>query len=101
MNFQSSDKDLDGYLEARRFAKVLSKEIVSRIEAGMSETDIEDIAAEVFRAYDVRQHWHTPIIGVGEGSTKLSSVYALTSGFLTKHKRMMFHARLLSMRAMR
>lgn len=89
MNFQCSDKDLDGYLEARRFAKVLSREIVSKIEVGMSEEDIENIASEVFRAYDVRQHWHMPIIGVGEGSTKLSSIYALTSSFLTKHKRIL------------
>lgn len=89
MNFQCSDKDLDGYLEARRFAKVLSGEIISKIEVGMSEEDIENIASEVFRDYNVRQHWHRPIIGVGEGSTKLSSIYALTSGFLTKHKRIL------------
>ena len=89
MDFECSDKDLDGYLEARRFAKVLSREIVNKIEVGMSEEDIEDIASEVFRDYDVRQHWHMPIIGVGEGSTKLSSIYALTSGFLTKHKRIL------------
>ncbi|CAG0981009.1 MAG: M24 family metallopeptidase [Candidatus Methanoperedens sp.] len=89
MNFQCSDKDLDGYLEARRFAKVLSKEIVSKIAVGMSEKDIEGIASEVFRDHNVRQHWHSPIIGVGEGSTKLSSVYALTSSFLTKHKRIL------------
>lgn len=89
MDFECSDKDLDGYLEARRFAKVLSREIVSKIEVGMSEKDIEDIASEVFRDYDVRQHWHIPIIGVGEGSTKLSSMYALTSSFLTKHKRIL------------
>ncbi|MFZ3168044.1 MAG: M24 family metallopeptidase [Candidatus Methanoperedens sp.] len=89
MDFECSDKDLDGYLEARRFAKVLSREIVSKIEVGMSEEDIEDIASEVFRDYNVRQHWHMPIIGVGEGSTKLSSIYALTSSFLTKHKRIL------------
>ena len=54
MSFQCSDIDLDGYLEARHFAKVLFKEIVSKIEVGMSEKDIEDIASEVFRAYNVR-----------------------------------------------
>jgi len=86
MSFQCSDKDLDGYLEARRFAKVLSKEIISKIAVGMSEKDIEGIASDVFRAHNVRQHWHSPIIGVGEGSTKLSSIYALTSSFVTKHK---------------
>jgi len=50
---------------------------------------LKRFASEVFRAYNVRQHWHMPIIGVGEGSTKLSSVYALTSSFLTKHKRIL------------
>ncbi|WP_256999925.1 aminopeptidase P family protein [Candidatus Methanoperedens nitratireducens] len=67
----------------------MSKEIVSKIEVGMSEKDIEDTASEVFLAYNVRQHWHRPIIGVGEGSTKLSSVHALASSFLTEHKRIL------------
>ena len=55
----------------------------------MSEKDIEDVASSVFRDHDVKQHWHAPIIGVGEGSVKMSSLYALTIGFLTKHKRIM------------
>lgn len=89
MNAEFPFKECEGYLEARRFAKALSKEIVSRIEVGMSEKDIEDVASKVFGDHDVKQHWHSPIIGVGEGSTKLSSLYALTSGFLTKHKRIL------------
>ncbi|MBU4374209.1 MAG: aminopeptidase P family protein, partial [Euryarchaeota archaeon] len=89
MDTEFLNKDLEGYLEARRFAKVLSKEIISNIEAGMSEKDIEDVASKVFRDHDVKQHWHAPVIGVGEGSAKMSSLYALTSGFLTKHKRIL------------
>ena len=89
MNFEFQKNDLKGYLEARRFAKVISKEIISKIEIGMSEKDIEDVASLVFRDHDVKQHWHSPIIGVGEGSSKMSSLYALTSGFLTKHKRIL------------
>lgn len=89
MNFEFQKNDLKGYLEARRFAKVISKEIISKIEIGMSEKDIEDVASSVFRDHDVKQHWHSPIIGVGEGSAKMSSIYALTSGFLTKHKRIL------------
>lgn len=54
MNFEYSGKHLEGYIEARRFAKLLSKEIVSKIEVGMNEKDIEDIASEVFLAYNVR-----------------------------------------------
>lgn len=89
MNFEFQKNDLKGYLEARRFAKVISKEIISKIEIGMSEKDIEDVASLVFRDHNVKQHWHSPIIGVGEGSAKMSSLYTLTTGFLTKHKRIL------------
>ncbi|MDP2845497.1 MAG: M24 family metallopeptidase [Candidatus Methanoperedens sp.] len=89
MNAEFPTKECERYLEARRFAKVLSKEIISNIEVGMSEKDIEDVASLVFRDHDVKQHWHAPVIGVGEGSAKMSSLYALTSGFLTKHKRIL------------
>ncbi len=81
--------EFEGYLKARNFAKEISNEIISKIEVGMSEKDIEDVASSVFRDHDVKQHWHSPIIGVGEGSAKMSSLYALTSGFLTKHKRIL------------
>lgn len=82
-----SDKDIEGYLAARRFARALSKEIISNIKAGMTEKEVEDAASEVFRTNDVKQHWHMPIIGVGEGSTKLKSAYALVLGYLTRHTR--------------
>ena len=89
MYLKFQNKDLKGYLDARNFAKVLTKEIISNIEIGMSEKDIEDVAFKIFRDHDVKKHWHMPVIGVGEGSAKLSSLYALTSGFLTRHKRIL------------
>ncbi|MCX9084225.1 MAG: M24 family metallopeptidase [Candidatus Methanoperedens sp.] len=89
MDLERQKNDLKGYLEARRFAKLISEEIISKIKIGMSEKDIEDISFSVFRDHDVKQHWHSPIIGVGEGSAKMSSLYALTSGYLTKHKRIL------------
>lgn len=89
MDLELDNKELKRYLQARNFAKAISKEIISRIEIGMSEKDIEEVVSLVFRDHDVKQHWHAPFIGVGEGSAKMSSLYALTSGFLTKHKRIL------------
>lgn len=84
-----TEKDMEGYLAARDFAKVLGKEIVSRIKINMTEKEIEDAAYEVFRSNGVKQHWHMPIIGVGEGSSKLKSIYALTSSYLTRYSRVL------------
>lgn len=81
------DNDLQGYVEARRFAKALCKEIAGSIKAGMTEKDVEEAASGVFDAHEVKQHWHMPIIGVGEGSAKLRSTYALTSSFFTRYSR--------------
>lgn len=87
MNTEFSDKDMEGYIEARRFAKELGKEIAGNIKAGMTEKDVEEVAAEVFNTYKVEQHWHMPVIGVAEGSTKLRSAYAMASSFLTRDMR--------------
>lgn len=89
MSPEFSDKDMEGYIEARRFAKELGKEIAGNIKAGMTEKDVEEIAAEVFNTYKVKQHWHMPVIGAAEGSTKLRSAYALASSFLTRDMRVM------------
>src|SRR3989304_4275120 len=82
-----TDKELEGYLEARNFAKGAGKEIVSRIKTGMNEKEIEDIAYDVFRTSGIKQHWHMPVIGVGKGSTKLKDMYTLMSSYMTKHTR--------------
>lgn len=84
-----TDKELEGYEEARSFAKGLGKEITNSIKTGMTEKDIEDIASEVFHTNGVKHHWHMPIIGVGEGSSKLKSIYSLTSSYLTRNERVL------------
>ncbi|MCX9011254.1 MAG: M24 family metallopeptidase [Candidatus Methanoperedens sp.] len=84
-----TDREMEGYLEARDFARGLGKEIVSSIRAGMTEKEIEDIAYDVFRTNGVKHHWHMPIIGAGEGSTKLKDLYSLASSYLTKYSRIL------------
>ncbi len=84
-----SDKDLKGYLAARSFTRAIGDEIVSNIKVGMTEKQAEEVVSEVFRKNGVKQHWHMPIIGVGEGSTKLKSAYALASSYITKHTRIL------------
>lgn len=84
-----TDKELEGYLAARNFAKGICNETVSNIKAGMTEKEVEEVVSEVFHTNDVKQHWHMPIIGVGEGSTKLRSAFALASSYLTKGMRIL------------
>lgn len=81
------NEEREGYLEARCFAKALTKEITGKIKAGMTEKEVEELAREVFKAHEVKQHWHMPVIGVGEGSAKLRSAYALAKSYLTRGTR--------------
>lgn len=84
-----SDKDLKRYLAARSFTRAIGDEIVSNIKVGMTEKEAEEVASDVFNKNGIKQHWHMPIIGVGEGSTKLKSAYALASSYFTKHTRIL------------
>lgn len=84
-----SDKDLKGYLEARNFTRAIGAEIAGNIKLGMTEKEIEEAASLVFNKNGVKQHWHMPIIGVGEGSTKLKSVYALASSYFARYTRIL------------
>ena len=84
-----SDEDLKGYLAARSFTRAIGEEIVNNIKVGMTEKEVEEVASLVFNKNGVKQHWHMPIIGVGEGSTKLRSMYALVSSYFTGHKRIL------------
>jgi Xaa-Pro aminopeptidase len=84
-----SGEDIKGYLEARSFAKAIGDEIIKNIKVGMTEKEVENVASEVFKKNGVKQHWHMPIIGVGEGSTKLKSAYALASSYFTRHTRIL------------
>jgi Xaa-Pro aminopeptidase len=84
-----SDEDLNGYLAARSFAKAIGDEIAGNIKVGMTENEVEEAASLVFNKNGVKQHWHMPIIGVGEGSTKLKSAYSLASSYFTRHTRIL------------
>ncbi len=84
-----SDKDLKGYLAARSFTRAIAKEILNNIKVGMTENEVEKTVSEVFNKNGVKHHWHMPIIGVGEGTTKLKSAYALVSSYFSKHTRIL------------
>ncbi len=84
-----SDKDLKGYLAARDFTRAIGEEIVNNIKVGMTEKEIEDAASRIFDKNGVKKHWHMPIIGVGEGSTKLRSAFALASSYFTGYTRIL------------
>ena len=73
-DIELSDKDLKGYLAARSFTRAIGNEIVSKIKVGMTEKEVEELASGIFKKNGVKQHWHMPVIGVGEGSTKLQSL---------------------------
>ena len=73
-DIELSDKVLKGYLAARSFTRAIGNEIVSKIKVGMTEKEVEELASGIFKKNGVKQHWHMPVIGVGEGSTKLQSL---------------------------
>ena len=82
-----NSEELKGYLDARGFAKQLGEEVAGKIQVGMSERDIEKLAGEVFRAHEVKQHWHMPVIGVGDGTSKLRNGLTLGAGFINRYFR--------------
>ncbi len=84
-----SDKDMEGYIAARSFTRDICNEIVSNIKVGMTEKEVEEVASGVFNKNGVKQHWHMPVIGVGEGSTKLKTAFVLVSSYFTRHTRIL------------
>jgi hypothetical protein len=68
-----SDADLRGYDRAQSFAKMAARRVADRLEEGMSERDATELTYTVFRELGVRHHWHLPLVGVAEGSTKFTS----------------------------
>lgn len=84
-----SDKDLKGYIAARGFTREIGDEIVKNLKVGMTEKEVEEVASGVFKKNGVKQHWHMPVIGVGEGSTKLKSAFDLASSYFTRHMRIL------------
>jgi len=71
------------------FTRSIGDEIVGNIKVGMTEKEVEEVASFVFNKNGVKQHWHMPIIGVGEGSTKLRSAYALAMSYFTGNTRIL------------
>jgi hypothetical protein len=69
-----TDADLRGYDRAQSFAKRIAATIAARVEIGMSERDATAVTYDVFAEHGVRHHWHMPLVGVAEGSTKFTSV---------------------------
>lgn len=68
-----TDADLRGYDRAQAFAKTIASTIAARVEVGVSERDATAITERVFAEFDVARHWHMPLVGVAEGSTKFTS----------------------------
>ena len=68
-----SDADLRGYDRAQSFAKMIAGTIAARVVPGMSERDATAVTNDVFKEFSVRHHWHMPLVGVAEGSTKFTS----------------------------
>ncbi|HWQ96106.1 MAG TPA: M24 family metallopeptidase [Candidatus Methylomirabilis sp.] len=84
-----SDKDLKGYLAARSFTKRIGNEILDNIKIGMTEKDVERTVYETFNKNGVKHHWHMPVIGVGEGSTKLKNAYSFALSYFGKRTRIL------------
>lgn len=84
-----SDADLRGYDRAQSFAKMIAATIAARVSVGMSERDATAVTHEVFREHGVRHHWHMPVIGVAQGSTKFTSASRLLRSFFGARRRML------------
>jgi len=82
-----TDADLRGYDVAQSFAKMIAKTIAERVEVGMSERDATRVTYDVFKDFDVRYHWHMPVVGVAEGSTKFSSAWRFIKSIFGANKR--------------
>ncbi len=84
-----SDADLRGYDRAQSFAKLAARTIAERVEVGMSERDATAVTYKVFAELGVRYHWHMPVIGVAQGSTKFTSASRLIRSFFGAKKRIL------------
>ena len=82
-----SDADLRGYDLAQSFAKKIARTIAERVEPGMNERDATRVTYDVFHDFGVRHHWHMPVVGVAEGSTKFSSAWRFVKSLFGAKKR--------------
>ena len=84
-----SDADLRGYDRAQSFAKMIARTIAARVRVGMSEHDATAVTYDVFKEHAVRHHWHMPLVGVGEGSTKFTSAGRFLKSLFGAKKRIL------------
>jgi Metallopeptidase family M24 len=84
-----TDADLRGYDRAQSFAKKVAHTIAERVQPGMSEKDAVRVTMEVFAEHEIRHHWHMPVIGVAEGSTKFTSAARLIRSVFGAKKRIL------------
>jgi hypothetical protein len=84
-----SDADLRGYDRAQSFAKMVARTIADRVEEGMSEREATETTYAVFRELGVRHHWHMPLVGVADGSTKFASVRRLLKSLVGAKRRIL------------
>jgi hypothetical protein len=84
-----TDADLRGYDRAQSFAKRIAKTIATRVEVGMSEREATAVTLSVFKEFSVRYHWHMPLVGVAEGSTKFSSPGRFLKNLFGSRKRIL------------
>ncbi len=84
-----SDADLRGYDRAQSFAKMIARAIAARVEVGMSERDATAVTYDVFKENGVRDHWHMPVVGVAEGSTKFTSAGRFLANLFGASKRIL------------
>jgi Xaa-Pro aminopeptidase len=84
-----TDADLRGYDRAQSFAKMVARTIADRVKPGMSERDATAITYRIFQELGVRDHWHMPLVGVGEGSTKFASAGRFLKSLVGAHSRVL------------
>ncbi|MBS2025097.1 MAG: M24 family metallopeptidase [Deltaproteobacteria bacterium] len=84
-----TDADLIGYDRAQSFAKMIAGEIAARVQPGMNERDAVATTAQVFKDHGIKDHWHMPVIGVADGSTKFTSAGRLIKSVFGARKRVL------------
>lgn len=77
MSKNFSISELDKLRASQKEAKRIAFEIAEGVGPGMNEWDVHYLAKEVFQKYGINQHWHLPYIGLGPGTNKLKSTFAL------------------------
>lgn len=77
MNNNFSISDLDKLLVSQKEAQRIAREIADSVGPGMNEWDVHHLAKQVFQKYGITRHWLLPYIGLGHGTNKLKSTFAL------------------------